>query len=102
MIRDFRALPHGLYRLHWKTGGWSLAAVGSLYDGSRWFAASNWTAERRIGIASESWDHVDHVEPLLIDSGLAAGTYSEAQQGEIRAALEAFASTLLGKQRPRD
>lgn len=35
-------LNHGLYVLGWKTGGTSLASVGSNENGSRWFAPTNW------------------------------------------------------------
>jgi hypothetical protein len=35
-IDEVQKLPHGLYRIKWKDGGESLAAVGSKYDGQRW------------------------------------------------------------------
>lgn len=35
--------PHGLYRIFWESGGTSVAAVGGLYDGTRWLAPTNWT-----------------------------------------------------------
>jgi hypothetical protein len=57
-------LPHGLYRLFWKSGGTSLASVGSLYDGSSWFAATNWTSPTAGGIASTDWAKIDKVEPI--------------------------------------
>lgn len=34
----------GLYRVHWKDGGTSLAAIGLMYDGQRWCAPTNWAA----------------------------------------------------------
>jgi len=37
-------LEHGLYRLRWKDGDSSLAAVGSDEAGWRWFAPCNWIA----------------------------------------------------------
>ena len=46
---------NGHYILYWKSGGQSLAVVGTLADGSRWFAASNWTSKNPDGIASVSW-----------------------------------------------
>lgn len=41
---DPQALSPGLYRLHWVTGGSSLAAVGILDNGDRWMAPINWVA----------------------------------------------------------
>ena len=35
-------LEHGLYKIFWKEGGMSVASVGSLQDGQRWMAPSNW------------------------------------------------------------
>ena len=41
-------LAHGLYLVFWNKaagGGMSLCAVGSMYNGDRWIAACNWTAD---------------------------------------------------------
>ena len=35
-------LSPGLYRLYWKSGGSSLAAVGCDAGGARWMAPINW------------------------------------------------------------
>lgn len=35
----------GLYKVHWESGGYSLAAIGNMYNGDRWLAPVNWTAE---------------------------------------------------------
>ena len=45
-LNDFevRGLKNGLYRVWWKSGGYSLAALGVNRDGSRWLAPSNWVA----------------------------------------------------------
>lgn len=56
-------LKLGLYRVYWKSGGSSLAAVGMTYDGGRWLAPINWThpdtdGERRI------WKMVRKVEEI--------------------------------------
>ena len=32
----------GLYEIFWKSGGSSVAAIGMTYDGTRWFAPTNW------------------------------------------------------------
>lgn len=37
-----RGMTHGVYVLRWKTGGESLASVGSDEWGRNWFAPSNW------------------------------------------------------------
>ena len=60
--REAKKLKHGLYRLYWKEGGASVAAVGMLHDGKYWFAPSNWTSEIKEGIASTKWRMVDRVE----------------------------------------
>ena len=63
--REARALPNGLYRLTWKSGGFSVASVGRLEDGTPWFAPSNWTSARRAGIASTRWRLVRKVDGPL-------------------------------------
>lgn len=59
-------LPHGVYRIYWKKkhgGGYSLAAVGSLHNGSRWFAPCNWTSsELRVVAHGDDWKKVKRVE----------------------------------------
>jgi hypothetical protein len=35
--------PHGIYKIFWESGGFSLAAIGSLPDGTRWMSPTNWT-----------------------------------------------------------
>lgn len=62
-----KAYHHGLYRLYWKDGGSSLAAVGILHDGTRWYAPVNWTNESPKGIAHDDWDRVERAE--LIKAG---------------------------------
>ena len=66
--REARKLRHGLYRLWWKSGDSSLAAVGSLYDGTRWFAPTNWTAPAysRL-VTSVAWRMVQRVERIEVD-----------------------------------
>jgi len=57
---DVDELDHGVYRLYWTTKSYSLACVGSLHDGSRWFACSNWTSENTSGIVGygKQWEKV--------------------------------------------
>lgn len=54
---DVQKLKHGVYRVWWKDGGSSVAAVGSMADGARWLAPSNW-----IWPSSKDWRLVDHVK----------------------------------------
>lgn len=44
-MSEVQELKHGLYRVHWTTGGESLAAVGSDSRGKRWLAPTNWLME---------------------------------------------------------
>lgn len=53
---EAQRLDHGLYLLFWKSGGESLAAVGSDSGGRRWFAATNWVS----GVPSFDWRRIDH------------------------------------------
>jgi hypothetical protein len=39
----FNKLPLGLYRIHWKDGGTSVAAIGQDDVGNHWIAPANWT-----------------------------------------------------------
>ena len=48
-------LPHGLYLVYWKSGGQSLAAVGSMSDGTRWLAPCNWIIPTTIETVEEAW-----------------------------------------------
>ena len=56
-------LPLGLYRIHWKSSGTSLAAVGNNRAGLRWFAPVNW-ASIGGGDNQRHWDDVDRVEAI--------------------------------------
>lgn len=60
--REVEKLNHGLYRLHWKEGGCSLASVGSNERGDRWYAATNWTT-----VPWFDWTKVQRVVPVLLD-----------------------------------
>lgn len=60
--KEVLSLHHGLYKVYWKSGGFSLAAVGSLSDGNRWLAPCNW-----VGFATNwrsVWRDVERVELL--------------------------------------
>ncbi len=60
--KELRTKPLGVYRLYWKDGGMSVASVGALYDGRRWFAPANWTSKWAEGIASTNWRLVEKME----------------------------------------
>ena len=59
-MTDVKIRP-GLYIIYWKEGGSSLASVGMLHDGTRWFAPSNWTGDGSMQVSTE-WDLVWKVE----------------------------------------
>jgi hypothetical protein len=59
---EAKKLALGLYRLFWKSGGSSLAAIGRGANGDRWLAPVNWV---EVGFA-DSWRLVSRVE--LIES----------------------------------
>ena len=62
---DYANLKHGLYRIYWKSGGSSVASVGSHADGSRWFAPANW-----ISPHGEDWSEVDGVKVIGLNDYL--------------------------------
>ena len=39
---EVKALRLGIYRLHWKSGGTSVASVGMIENGDKWMAPTNW------------------------------------------------------------
>ncbi len=53
--------PPGLYRIYWKSGGDSLAAVGITASGGRWLAPTNWVSTTE---ALDIWSDVERVEKL--------------------------------------
>ena len=73
-LAEARKLAHGLYRLHWRKkagGGSSLAVVGSMNSGARWFACANWTGKDGKGIPgsdnAKSWAMVKKAELIMRD-----------------------------------
>lgn len=53
---------HGLYRLYWRSGGESLAAVGTGSDGRFWYQPCNW-----INGPSYDWGSVESFELITGD-----------------------------------
>ena len=54
-------LGNGLYRVWWKSGGSSLAAVGVQANGDRWLAPTNWihpTEDQNV------WRSIERMAPV--------------------------------------
>jgi len=60
---EAQGVEHGLYRIHWKDGGTSLASVGSDASGRRWFAPTNW-----ITVPWFDWCVIHHLIRLDLSS----------------------------------
>lgn len=56
------SIAHGLYIIHWREGGTSLAAVGFDADGKKWFAPTNW-----LTVPSYDWARVLRLEAVLLE-----------------------------------
>ncbi len=65
---EAKKLSHGVYIIFWKSGGTSLASVGSTYDGTRWFAPTNWTCASNDNplIASTKWRLVSSIKRIVV------------------------------------
>ena len=62
---ELATCPHGLYKIKWMEGGESLAAIGSMHDGKRWIAPTNWTSAT-TDVAGEMEEHnIDYI--LLLE-----------------------------------
>jgi hypothetical protein len=65
--QEIEKLICGVYRIHWISGGYSVAAVGRTHGGRTWLAPANWSSEYPSGVPSvEAWNQVEKVE--LIES----------------------------------
>jgi hypothetical protein len=67
---EVQTLRHGLYLIHWKNGGKSLAAIGSKYNGDRWICCTNWTSAADKGTDTynqEIWETIDKVGVIAAD-----------------------------------
>lgn len=56
---DPATVKQGLYRIWWRSGGDSLAAVGIASNGDRWIAATNWVEH-----TSTNWSEVIRIEAI--------------------------------------
>ena len=54
--------PIGLYRLWWTRGGCSLAAVGRLRDGTRWYFCCEATGLEVARRPRTGWHDVERIE----------------------------------------
>lgn len=65
---EVKDLLPGVYMIFWHDeDDGSVAAVGQLYDGTHWFASSNWTGKSECGIACTKWEMVRSIHPLNYD-----------------------------------
>lgn len=75
---EFQALPLGLYRVYWRSGGSSLAAIGMSASGGRWLAPCNWLEPVKEFNANRHWASISHVTMLFSTQELRA--WEEAGQ----------------------
>jgi hypothetical protein len=62
----------GVYIINWQDGTVSLATVGNLYSGYKWFSPQNWVSTVPAGIASDDWHLIRSVEYLDLGPSLLA------------------------------
>ena len=62
---ESKKLPLGLYRVWWKRGGFSFAALGMLPNGDRWLAPTNWVHSTEI---QNVWRSVDRLDPIMLNA----------------------------------
>ncbi|HET8688674.1 MAG TPA: hypothetical protein VFM18_18825 [Methanosarcina sp.] len=60
--QEANSLPPALYRVYWKSGGTSYAAVGIRDNGSRWLAPCNWIVPT---VEPGWWRMVERIELLV-------------------------------------
>jgi hypothetical protein len=66
--KEVDKLCTGVYKVYWKSGGCSVAAVGRTHSGKCWIAPSNWTSKNTTGLAwteRKVWKKVKRVELIL-------------------------------------
>lgn len=72
--RDLKSWPNGLYRIFWRKGGTSLAAIGTCADGRRWIAPSNWVTP---SADAKTWRAVARIGFLFAKTGFALNEMNE-------------------------
>lgn len=60
-----KPIKPGLYRVHWKSGGTSLAAVGVNREGRFWFAPTNWVGP---GDLKDHMKSIERLEPIAVNA----------------------------------
>ena len=71
---DVKALPVGVYRVNWRQGGSSIAAVGVGPSGDKWLAPLNWVEPVDSDSAARVWIRVESVELMLSTQCIHPGT----------------------------
>lgn len=66
-IAEANAVSLGLYIVHWKDGGTSLAAVGMGPDGRRWLAPTHWQVPSST---AKAWHYVERLERIKTKQGV--------------------------------
>lgn len=59
---DRKQLKPGLYRVYWKDGGYSIAAIGVTRNGDLWLAPTNWVFPAQ---GRQAWQAVDFVKEII-------------------------------------
>jgi hypothetical protein len=62
---EAKKLRRGVYFLRWQFGGGSHATVGSLHDGTPWFAPCDWMRATPADIACTAWKLVFRAELVV-------------------------------------
>ncbi len=73
-----RYLELGIYRLYWKDGGMSVAAVGQNESGDFWYAPADWTS----GIPCFDWDKVAVIKQVTSHQTQIMADKNERKQRE--------------------
>lgn len=55
----------GVYAVHWKTGGVSVAALGMLANGDMWIAPTNWIEP---AMDQNQWRKIERMELICLQS----------------------------------
>jgi len=60
--KNIKKIKHGLYKVYWKSGGNSLAALGYYVDGEMWIAPINWSFPTLMQGICKSIDRLERIE----------------------------------------
>jgi len=59
--KELKKIKLGLYKLFWRSGGYSFASVGQDKSGSLWFAPCNW-----VNVPCFNWRNVLRIEGICL------------------------------------